>query len=255
LYSVLVLGPFTSRVYVTYHFWTPICKVLGYWRHRSVCYTSLFTTPLVVTTISQPSDVVSRSGPGSSLDLLLGSSLIRVSGRSFDLSSVSLFSVRVSSLLFSVSLSKVKITLRLTVCQSVSLGVEPHLGPMTRYLLLFDSCDLVFVGRPLWREDGSVFCICCWPLPAQSLGSESLGTRDHIILSQIWDFPFRRLLRLAGSRWGYLTSPPHASLSLSLSVYLLPLKQSVCAWDSRHLPPRFHFPSLRFPTIWLIRNS
>jgi hypothetical protein len=32
------------------------------------------------------------------------------------------------------------------------------------------------------------------------LGSESLGTRDHILLSQIWDFPFRRLLRLAGSR-------------------------------------------------------
>jgi hypothetical protein len=27
-----------------------------------------------------------------------------------------------------------------------------------------------------------------------------LGTRDHILLSQIWDFPFRRLLRLAGSR-------------------------------------------------------
>jgi hypothetical protein len=25
-----------------------------------------------------------------------------------------------------------------------------------------------FVGRPLWREEGSVFFICCWPLPAQS---------------------------------------------------------------------------------------
>jgi hypothetical protein len=25
------------------------------------------------------------------------------------------------------------------------------------------------------------------------LGSESLGTRDHILLSQIWDFPFHRL--------------------------------------------------------------
>jgi hypothetical protein len=37
------------------------------------------------------------------------------------------------------------------------------------------------------------------------LGSESLGTRDHILLSQIWDFPFRRLLRLAGSRWRYST--------------------------------------------------
>jgi hypothetical protein len=32
------------------------------------------------------------------------------------------------------------------------------------------------------------------------LGSESLGTRDHILLSQIRDFPFRRLLRLAGLR-------------------------------------------------------
>jgi hypothetical protein len=44
--------------------------------------------------------------------------------------------------------------------QSVSLGVEPHFGLMTRYLLLFDSQGLVFLGRPLWREDGSVFCIC-----------------------------------------------------------------------------------------------
>jgi hypothetical protein len=47
--------------------------------------------------------------------------------------------------------------------QSVSQGVEPHLGLMTRYLSLFDSYGLVLVGRPLWREDGSVFSICCWP--------------------------------------------------------------------------------------------
>jgi hypothetical protein len=38
---------------------------------------------------------------------------------------------------------KIKVTLRLMVCQSVSLGVEPHLGLMTRYLLLFDSYELV----------------------------------------------------------------------------------------------------------------
>jgi hypothetical protein len=30
---------------------------------------------------------------------------------------------------------KVKVTLRLTIGQSVSVGVEPHLGLMTRYLL------------------------------------------------------------------------------------------------------------------------
>jgi hypothetical protein len=40
-------------------------------------------------------------------------------------------------------------------------------------------------------------------------GPESFGTRDHILLSQIWDFPFRRLLRLTGSRWRYST-PPHS---------------------------------------------
>jgi hypothetical protein len=58
---------------------------------------------------------------------------------------------------------KVKVTLRLTVGQSVSFGVEPHLGLMTRYLLLFDSYGLFFLGRPLWREDGSVFCVYSWP--------------------------------------------------------------------------------------------
>jgi hypothetical protein len=44
---------------------------------------------------------------------------------------------------------KVKVTLRLTVSQSVSLVIEPHLGPMTRYLFLSDSYVLVSVGRPL----------------------------------------------------------------------------------------------------------
>jgi hypothetical protein len=33
--------------------------------------------------------------------------------------------------------------------QSVSFGVKPNLGPMTRYLLLFDSYGLVIVGHPL----------------------------------------------------------------------------------------------------------
>jgi hypothetical protein len=35
--------------------------------------------------------------------------------------------------------TKVKVTLLLTVSRSVSLGVEPHLGLMAGYLLLFDS--------------------------------------------------------------------------------------------------------------------
>jgi hypothetical protein len=47
------------------------------------------------------------------------------------------------------------------------------------------------------------------------LRSEPLGTRDHILLSQIWDFPFRLLLWLAGSRLRYSTPPPHGLLTTS----------------------------------------
>jgi hypothetical protein len=47
-------------------------------------------------------------------------------------------------------------------------------GPYIYYLC--DSYGFVLVGRPLWRKDGSVFYICCWPLPAQSLfGPSPLG--------------------------------------------------------------------------------
>jgi hypothetical protein len=52
--------------------------------------------------------------------------------------------------------------------KSVSLGVKPHLGPATRYLLLCDSYGLVLMGRPLWWDYGSVFIMCCGPLPEQS---------------------------------------------------------------------------------------
>jgi hypothetical protein len=57
------------------------------------------------------------------------------------------------------------------------------------------------------------------------LGSESLGTWDHILLFLIWDFPFRRLLRLAGSRWRYLILPPHGDHSYIKS-------KSHCDWRS-----------------------
>jgi hypothetical protein len=58
--------------------------------------------------------------------------------------------------------------------QSLSRSLrQTHQGLMTRYLLLFDSFGLVFVGRPLWREDGYFFCICCWLLPTQSFSGPS----------------------------------------------------------------------------------
>jgi hypothetical protein len=150
---------------------------------------------------------------------------------------------------------KVNVTLRLTVSQSVSLDVEPSLGLMKRYLLLFDSYGLVLCGAPSltrgrvchmymlltlshWRSqsqshiatDGQsvsqswcrapsaahdqifitvwqlrscflgapsltrrrvcLFCMLVALAGAVFLGSVSLGTPDHILLSRIWDFPF-----------------------------------------------------------------
>jgi hypothetical protein len=76
-----------------------------------------------------------------------------------------------------VQLSTPKVILRLTVSQSVSLGVEPRLGLMTRYVLLFDSYGLLYVKRLLYML-----------LPLASvvfIGSQSLGTRNHVLLSHL----------------------------------------------------------------------
>jgi hypothetical protein len=51
-------------------------------------------------------------------------------------------------------------------------------------------------------------------------GSESCGTRDHILLSKIRDFPFCRLLWLAGLRWRYLIPPPNGVLATESEPYI-----------------------------------
>jgi hypothetical protein len=84
---------------------------------------------------------------------------------------------------------KVKVTLRPSVGQSVSNSwCRAQSGAHDQiFITVWQLRCLVFVGSPLSREDGSVFCICRWSLPAQSFSGQSLGTRDHILLSQILD--------------------------------------------------------------------
>jgi hypothetical protein len=63
------------------------------------------------------------------------------------------------------------------------------------------------------------------------LRSKSPGTHDHILLCQIRDFPFRRLLRLTGLPWRYLTSRPCRIHRLWLRVKVmlwLTVSQPVC---------------------------
>jgi hypothetical protein len=63
--------------------------------------------------------------------------------------------------------------LRPEISRPVCLGVKPHLGPKTRFLLLADSCRFDDVGLPLWREDVSVVYNCCWSSPGQSFSGPS----------------------------------------------------------------------------------
>jgi hypothetical protein len=60
---------------------------------------------------------------------------------------------------------RVRVTLRPTVSRSVSLGVEPHLGLMTRSSSTVWQLGYFEVGRPLWRGAGSVICrsLCLSP--------------------------------------------------------------------------------------------
>jgi hypothetical protein len=102
---------------------------------------------------------------------------------------------------------------RRPVSQSVLMS-STHLEPKTRFLLLSDSCRFVDVGRPLWREDGSVVHNCCWPSPAQPYlrPVNSSGNFAIWVLIQFLWWPLLCLL-LTRSHWALSWS---AEISLRL---------------------------------------
>jgi hypothetical protein len=57
----------------------------------------------------------------------------------------------------------------------------PHLGPMTRFVLVSDICGLHVVCRLPWREDGSVIYF----YNLFTLRSKSRRTHDRILLSHL----------------------------------------------------------------------
>jgi hypothetical protein len=56
---------------------------------------------------------------------------------------------------------------------SLSWSKAPIWGLRPDVYYICDSYGLVLVGRPLWREVGSVFFMCCCSLPAQSFSGPS----------------------------------------------------------------------------------
>jgi hypothetical protein len=76
-------------------------------------------------------------------------------------------------------------------------------GPIWDLRPDFYYCQTV-AGLLMWgalSEDWSVVYNCCWSSPTQSFSGPSLLGLVTIFYCQIRDFPFRRLLLLAGQQW------------------------------------------------------
>jgi hypothetical protein len=104
--------------------------------------------------------------PLNDVCLLSRCSVTNITWLTFQLLNTPIFRVRESELLCKYSKPHCD-------WRSVSKSCRAPFGAHDQIFITYDSYGLVFVRRPLWREDGSVFCICCWPFPAQSFSGPS----------------------------------------------------------------------------------
>jgi hypothetical protein len=97
------------------------------------------------------------------------------------------------------------------VSQPVCLGTKHPFGAYNQILIIVWQLQLCWFGTPSLTRRVCRLQLLLAFASAVIFGFESRRTRGHVLLSQIRDFPFRRLLWLAGSRWRYSTPPPHGS--------------------------------------------
>jgi hypothetical protein len=102
------------------------------------------------------------------------------------------------------------VTLRSTVSQPVCLGIKHPTGAYDQIFITVRQLRVCWCGAlslMIGRVCGLQLLLAL--AKAVNFGSDSRGTGDHILLSQIRGFSLRRFLRLAGLQWRDSTPSSH----------------------------------------------